>query len=175
MQDFVTNHCKTIWNRYLGYKTVNNLTENPLDKKLSHNELRDLIKGTKLHHRISSQNITDILSINSDSDENTDPDYIPKEDMSEFSDIDYDGDVEITNISIYNLSNMSTTSSGRSCIRNILDEFKKIQNKHNWMSETIDTLLDKYFKSKIRLEKLFLYEMDVINSEVYKYFGKYQS
>ena len=93
--------------------------------------------------------------------------------MSEFSDLDDDDDVEITNISIHNISNVSTSSSGCSCIKNILDELKKIHNQHNWMSETIDTLLDKYFKSKSGLDKLFLYKMDVINSEVYNYFGKY--
>ena len=41
------------------------------------------------------------------------------------------------------------------------------------MSETIDSLLEKYFKSRSGLEKLFLYEMDVINSEVHNHFGKY--
>ena len=173
MEDFVTNHHKSIWNRYLGYKTGNKSTENSLEKKPSHQELRDLIKGTKLHRQISSQNIIETLSINSDCEENNDPDYSPNEEISEFSDIDCDGDVEINNISIHNISNVSTSSSGRSCIKNILDELKKIQNKHNWMSETIDTLLDKYFKSKSGLDKLFLYEMDVINSEVYKYFRKY--
>ena len=86
MEDFVTNHCKSIWNKYLGYKTANKLTDIPMENKLSHKELCDLIKGTKLHHRISSQTITEISSINSDSDECNDPDYIPNEEMSEFSD-----------------------------------------------------------------------------------------
>ena len=145
----------------------------PLEKKLSHEELRDLIKGTKLHCRISSQNITEISSINSDSDKSNDPDYMPNEDMSEFSDFDDDGELEIDNISTHNISNISTSSSGHSCIKNILDELKKINNKHNWITETIDTFLEKYFKSKSSLDKLFLYEMDVINSEVHNHFRKY--
>ena len=62
MEDFVTNHCKSIWNRYLGYKTGNKLTEIPMENKLSQEELRDLIKGAKLHHRISSQTISEISS-----------------------------------------------------------------------------------------------------------------
>ena len=170
MEDFVTNHCKNIWNRYLGYKTTNKLTEIPIENKLSQEELRDLIKGTKLHRRLSSQTITEISSINSDSDENDDPDYIPNEEISEFSDYDEDSESEIDNISTHNTSNISTSSSGCSCIRSILDELKKIINKHNWISETIDSLLEKYFKSKSGLEKLFLYEMDLINSEVHNHF-----
>ena len=173
MEDFVTNHRKSIWNRYLGYKTANTLGNIAIENKLSQKELRDLIKGTKLHRRISSQTITEISSINSDSDESNDPDYIPNEEISEFSDYDDDSEVEINNISTHNISNISTSSSGRSCIRSILDELKKINNKHNWMSETIDSLLEKYFKSRSGLEKLFLYEMDVINSEVHNHFGKY--
>ena len=67
--------------------------------------------------------------------------------MSEFSDYNEDSEVEIDNISTHNTSNISTLSSGRSCIRSILEELKKISNKHNWISETIDSLLEKYFKS----------------------------
>ena len=173
MQDVVTNHQTNIWNRYLRYKTGNKLNENSIDQKLSHNELCDLIKGTKLHHRIASQNVTEQISINSDSDESSDPDYMPMEDMSEFSDNDEDDDIEVSEITTHNISTISTSSSGHSCIRNILDELKKIVNKHNWLLETINTILDKYFKSKLGLEKLFMYEMDVINGEVHKYFGKY--
>ena len=145
----------------------------PIENKLSQEELHDLIKGTKLHRRISSQTITDISPINSDSDENNDPDYIPNEEMSEFSDYNQDSEVEIDNISTHNISNVSTSSSGCSCIRSMLEELKKINNKHNWISETIDSLLEKYLKCKSGLEKLFLYEMDVINSEVHNHFGKY--
>ena len=114
MEDIVTNHQKNIWNRYLGYKTTNELREIPIENKLSQEELRDLIKGTKLHCRISSQNITDIASINSDSEESNDPDYIPNEELSEFSDYNEDSEVEIDNISTHNTSNISTSSSGRS-------------------------------------------------------------
>ena len=170
MEDIVTNHRKNIWNRYLGYKTTNKLTEIPIENKLSEEELHDLIKGTKLHRRISSQTITDISSINFDTDENNDPDYIPNEEISVFSDYNEDSEVEIENISTHNTSNISTSSSGCSCIRSILDELKKISNKHNWIAETIDSLLEKYFKSKSGLEKLFMYEMDVINSEVHNHF-----
>ena len=114
MEDFVTNHHKSIWNRYLAYKTGNKLKDTPLEKKLSHEELRDLIKGTKLHRRISSQTITVISSINSDSDKSNNPDYIPNEEMSEFSDVDENSEVEIDNISTHNISNVSTSSSGHS-------------------------------------------------------------
>ena len=173
MQDFVTNHRTNICNRFLGYKSGNKVHANGIDQKLSHNELCDLIKGTKLHCRIASQNVTEQISINSDSDDSSDPDYMPTEEMSEFSDNESDVDVEISELTRHNISNVSTSSSGHSCIRNILDELKKITNKHNWLSETIDTILDKYFKSKPGLGKLFMYEMDVINCEVHKYFGKY--
>ena len=63
MEDFEMNHCKSIWNRYLGYKTANTLGNIGIENKLSQKELRDLIKGTKLHRRISSQTITEISSI----------------------------------------------------------------------------------------------------------------
>ena len=125
MENFLTNHHKNIWNRYLGYKTTNKLREIPIENKLSQEELRDLIKGTKLYRRLSSQTITEISSINSDSDENDDPDYIPNEEISEFSDYNEDSELEIDNISTHNTSNISTSSSGCSCIRSILDELKK--------------------------------------------------
>ena len=77
------------------------------------------MKGTKLHHRISSQtrSITEISSINSDSDENNYQVYIPNEEMSEFSDYDEDSEMEIDNMSKHNISNVSTSSSGCSCIK----------------------------------------------------------
>ena len=121
MEDFVTNHHKNFWIRYLGYQTTNKLTEIPIENKLSQEELCDLIKGTKLHRRLSSQSITEISSINSDSDENDDPDYIPNEEISECSDYNEDSELGIDNISTHNTSNISTSSSGRSSIRSILD------------------------------------------------------
>ena len=112
MQDFVTNHRKNIWNRYLGYKSANKMIDIPFENKLSQQELRDLIKGTKLHRRISSQTKTDMSPINSDSEDSNDPDYIPNEEISEFSDNDEDTSVEIDNISTHNISNVSTSSIG---------------------------------------------------------------
>ena len=47
MEDFVTNHHKSTWNRYLGYKTANTLGKIAIENKLSQKELCDLIKGTK--------------------------------------------------------------------------------------------------------------------------------
>ena len=84
MEDFVTNYCKRIWNSYLGYKTANKLTGIPIENKLSHEELRDLIKGTKLHRRISSQTITEISSINSESDKSNDPDSFQMKEYQNF-------------------------------------------------------------------------------------------
>ena len=67
---------------------------------------------------------------------------------------------------------MSTRSTGTSCIKTILRKLQQIENKHSWKSETVDTLLKKYFGSKAALSKLFMYEMDVINAEVIDSFGK---
>ena len=48
-----------------------------------------------------------------------------------------------------------------------------LNNKHNWKRENIDSLLQKYMSSKASLNKLVLYEMDLINDQVYESFGKY--
>ena len=44
--------------------------------------------------------------------------------------------------------------------------------KHKWKEETIDSFLRKYLSSKTNISKLFLYELDVINSQVQKNFNK---
>ena len=127
MQDFVANHWSRIWNRYLGKNShLNGLNQDNLDNKVSHNELHDLIKGTKLHCRISSRNIIDEISINSDSEEENDPDYYPIDEISENSDIESDAELHMNEISTHNISNVITLSTGCSCIKNILDELKKI-------------------------------------------------
>ena len=63
-----------------------------------------MIKGTKLHRRIASQNVIEQIPINSDSDKSSDPDYMPIEEMSEFSDNDSDGDIEVSEITRHNIS-----------------------------------------------------------------------
>ena len=74
--------------------------------------------------------------------------------------------------SLTNISNISLTSTGDSCLRSILDKLKKIKNKHNWRNENVNSFVTKYFSSKSNISKLFLYEMDIINAEINTCFGK---
>ena len=125
-----------------------------------------------MHRCISHENIQDYMSEESDNDVETsyDPDYIPVESESHESDTNTDYDIEAMNA--HDISVVSTMSTGASCIKLILNDLKCIDNKHKWKEETIDSFLRKYLSSKTNISKLFLYELDVINSQVQKNFNK---
>ena len=152
--------------------------ENISGHVLSQKDLCELIKGSKLHRRITQRPVTvEYDSHNSDDEDEDeeDPDFNPIEEESEFTDYDDDntsenegeGDGQL------NLSTVSIGSTGSSCIKNILTELKKLNNKHNWKNETIDGLIVKYFKSKNAMSKLFMYKIDIINGKVNEHFGIY--
>ena len=107
-------------------------------------------------------------SENSDSD--SDLDYMPQEEEAEFSDSCEDVSSD-EDTSIHNTSTLSATSTGTSCIKEILLELKKITNKHKWSDENIDSLLQKFTSSHQALSKLFMYEMDIINNLIQQQFG----
>ena len=108
-----------------------------------------------------------------DNSESEDPSYSPHLDhLSQNSECESDIPYNDDKIAVHNLSTVSVTSTGQSCIKTILQNLKTIQNKHNWNLETLDTLLQKYFQSKKGISKLFMYEMDVLNREVRNFFGK---
>ena len=178
MQDIITCHREYIWKRYLKCYEEMKKKENISGHVLSQKELCELIKGSKLHRRITQRHVTvEYDSHNSDDEDEDeeDPDFNPIEEESEFTEYDddntseYEGEGE----GQLNLSTVSIGSTGSSCIKNILTELKKLNNKHNWKNETIDGLIVKYFKSKNAMSKLFMYEMDIINGKVNEHFGIY--
>ena len=99
------------------------------DNVLSKKELTTLIQGMKMHRRISHENIQDYMSKESDNDVETsyDPDNIPVESESDESDTNTDYDIEAMNT--YDISVVSTMSTGASCIKLILNDLKCIDNK----------------------------------------------
>ena len=169
LKDIVTNHRSALWNKYLRNVNPNLHNANEyVDTKLSQDELTELIRGTKLHrrlfHQVEAQDMSELIDI----DDSDDPDYLPQnEELSEISDSEPDVD-----ISVHNLSTVSVSSNGQSCIKKILGSLQQLNNKHNWINETIDSLLKDYFNSKCGLSKFFMYEMDIINRHVKHFFGK---
>ena len=91
----------------------------------------------------------------SSDDEEIDPNYIPNNTESEFTDSEGDSSDEEELIE-HNISIASTSSTGSSCIKKILKGLQTLNNKHNWKKENIDSLLQKYMSSKSSLNKLFL-------------------
>ena len=137
--------------------------------KLSEKNLCNIIRGTKLHRRLTHRQTLDVYeSENSDSD--SDLDYMPQEDEAEFSDSCEDVSSD-EDTSINNTSTLSATSTGTSCIKEMLLELKKITNKHKWSDKNIDSLLQKYLSNHQALSKLFMYEMDIINNLIQQQFG----
>ena len=169
LKDIVTNHRSALWNKYLCNVNPNLHNANEyVDTKLSQDELTELIHGTKLHrrlfHHVEAQDMSEFIDI----DESDDPDYVPEnEELSEISDSEPDVD-----ISVHNLRTVSVSSNGQSCIKKILRSLQELNNKHNWMNETVDSLLKEYFNSKCGLSKFFMYEMDIINRHVKHFLAK---
>ena len=129
--------------------------------------MKQLIIGTKFHRRLPSTRYSNEADSDSDSD---DSDYNPNDgdDDSESEDTDIDMNV----LEESTLTSVSVMSTGQSCIKRILAELKKLNNKHNWKQHNVNSFLENYLKSKNSIGKLFLYEMDVINDEVMSCFGK---
>ena len=86
---------------------------------------------------------------------------------------DSDSDAEVNKFSVQNISTISTTSTGESCIKRILQKLKEKNKKHNWINETLDSFVQKYLTSKKGINKLFNYELDVINDEIEREFAKH--
>ena len=110
------------------------------------------------------ENLSEITDTESD-----DSDYMP-ENESVIS--DSESDVEVNEFSLQNISNISTTSTGESCIKRILQKLKEKNNEHNWRNESLDSFVQKYLSSKKGINKVFNYELHVINDEIEREFGK---
>ena len=96
----------------------------------------------------------------------------PSSEPSDNSDSDNETNLNYSVHNDLNVSNLSSASTGSSCIKNILRRLQQLDNKHNWLHESVDTLLNKYFGGKTAISKLFMYEMDIVNEEVLLCFGK---
>ena len=111
---------------------------------------------------------SEISDINCESDW-PDSDYKPTEE-SEIFDIEYEADNDESVEP--NVSTLSTTSVGQSCVSAILTQLRVLQNKHNWKNESVDSFIQNYLTTKKKIIKLFKYEMDIINEEVMTTFNK---
>ena len=167
MKHIVTYHRDDIWRRYQNKFTQLNRYEGP--NVLTPREIGQIIEGTKVHRRITRHQILEDNNSESSDNDSDDPDYNPDVE-SVIS--DNESDIDLDESSMENVTNLSTASTGGGCIKKILSELKKLNNKHNWNNENIDTFIRKYMSSKRAIEKLFKYEMDVINNEVKATFGK---
>ena len=166
MQDIKMKHREHIWLKFLKQKFDSNKQQRISD--LSSRELQKMMEGMKVHRRIASRKVMDNISEITDT-ESDDSDYRPEEEsvISES-----ESDVEVNKFSLHNISNISTTSTGESCIKRILEKLKQRINKHNWRNESLDSFVQKYLSSKKGINKLFNYELDVINEEIEREFGK---
>ena len=135
---------------------------------LTSTEMQNLITGSKYKRRsMHHQYDTYVEDTDLDSD---DPDYIP--DISDSDSRSENPDTEITSVEESQLTNVTVASTGQSCIKRILVELKKIDNKHNWINHSVDSLLKDFLSSRKAVSKLFLYEMDIINTDVHSIFCK---
>ena len=119
MENIVTRHRYHIWNKYL-VKYPRLIPEHEFRKiGMSAKDVSDLIKGTKLHHRLSQQhqNVEDYeLSSDDDSD---DPDFNPGDINAEFMDSQDEDKTDVSDdesVMDAKISIVSTTSVGDSCI-----------------------------------------------------------
>ena len=170
MSNIWTNQHKYIWQKYR--KKCSTLPTRDFSEGLTSAEIEKLIKGSRLHRCIISHNGGGKESEISDMEyeaETSDLDYEPSEE-SEISDIDYESDNDKSVEP--NISTLSTTSVGQSCVSAILTKLTNLQNKHNWKHESVDSFIHNYLTTKKKIGKLFKYEMDIINEEVMTTFNK---
>ena len=171
MSDIRTNQQRYLWDRYR--KKCKSISSRHLSEGLTQGEIEKLIQGSKLHRHIISQDggvkDSEISEIGYKSD-SQDPDYEPIEE-SEISDIEYEHDDDDESVEP-NVSTLSTTSVGQSCVSAILTQLRSLHNKHNWKNESVDSFIKNYLSTKKKIAKLFKYEMDIINEEVMRTFNK---
>ena len=167
MKDIVT-----YWRPKLKGKHVPNINLHTSEGKrsglLNEDEMKELMVGTKLHRKLNNRQSTYDNENDSDSD---DSDYSPENEELEETESE-NSDQEMNTVDETTLTNVSVASSGQSCIKRILNGLKKLDNKHNWKEHNVNSFLDTFLKNRSCIAKLFLYEMDVINSEIISTFGK---
>ena len=167
MGNIVTHSNSKLWQMY---KRKHDYSSGVSKKQetLTTTEMQNLITGSKYKRRNSRRpNVSYIEDSDSESD---DPDYFP--DISDSESGSENSDAELSAVEESQLMNITVASTGQSCIKRILLELKKLDNKHNWKSHSIDSFLKTYLSNKASIGKLFLYEMDIINSQVKSTFSK---
>ena len=135
---------------------------------MSSRDIQKLLEGTKVHRRIMKRKVIDYIEETTDSDSD-DSDYVPE---NEAGSTDSESASDNDDITEPNLSTITTTSTGDSCIRTILRKLQQVNNKHKWNCETVDTFIQTYLSNKKGISKLFAYELDIINNEIMEVFGK---
>ena len=168
MRDIKTKYRKNLWPKLL-MATSSQRNTTRRNVQLTNNELHRLIRGSR-YARFGRQQITDDIDYEESSDSD-DPDYLPLEFQEDSTESDVDENVNVSNIST--ITNTSTTSEGEYCITRILDTLQRLKpNKHKWMEHDVNSFIRNFLSSKANINKLFLYEMDVINTEIHDTFGK---
>ena len=166
MRHIVTHPNPNIWASYRR-KHSHSTGVSKRNTLLTEDEMQKLIIGSKYRRRTIDTNYH-----YSDDDETDmdDPDYIPSDTGSESG--SENSDFEITDVKESTLTNVTVASTGQSCIKRILRHLQTIENKHNWKCVSVDMFLKQYLSNKLAISKLFLYKMDIINSEMQSTFGK---
>ena len=168
MRHIQTKYRRNLWPKLLRATTCDRNTMSR-NVQLTNYELHSLIRGSR-YARFGRQQITDDMDYEESSDSD-DPDYLPLEFQDDSTESDVDENFNITNIST--ITNTSTTSEGEYCITRILDTLQRLKpNKHKWMDHDVNSFIRNFLSSKANINKLFLYEMDVINKEIHDTFGK---
>ena len=92
MENIVTNHRLNVWKKFIQKTSkATDRISSKITSELSEKEITELIRGTKLHRRLTHQLNFDELCEESDQDgDDLDEDYVPMLDTSENSDSDDD-------------------------------------------------------------------------------------
>ena len=167
MRNFVTHRPDRLLEIY-SKRADKSTPSRKTNQVLTSAEMQNLITGSKYKRRsIHDHYDTHFEDTDLESD---DPDYIP--DISDSDSGSENSDTELACVEESQLTNVTVASTGQSCIKRILFELKKIDNKHNWINHNVDSLLKDFLSSRKAVSKLFLYKMDIINREVHSTFSK---
>ena len=167
-KDFQTKFRKHLWDKLMNPDAPRGVAGN-VNMFLTTSELTDMIRGTRLHRQIQFN--TQQSNDSETEEDSTDEDYFPSTEDEDSFEVYEENSINISTIS--NLSTASTTFDGDTCLQRILTELRKLRrNKHNWGSVTTNGFLRNYLSSNASISKLFLYEMDVINAEIFRSYGK---
>ena len=166
---FQTKYRRNLWDKLIHPQSTRNIVPNA-NIQLTETELTDIIRGTRLHRRLQFHSDNYISS--ESEDDSPDEDYNPSSDSEDSDDSDNNATLNISNLT--NLSNTSTTFDGDTCLHRILSKLQRLKkNKHKWDELTTNGFLTNFLSSSAAISKLFLYEMDVINEEIHRSYGKY--